>query len=97
MIETGLHKKLEREMRVCPLYHKGTEDEVHFLFYCPAYKVIREELFSNLNLTNTNFRFYTNNEKLEFLMFNLDKNIGKFIFNCFELRTFLINKPKRCE
>ena len=97
LIETGRHQKLEREMRVCPLCHKGIEDEVHFLFYCSSYKAVREDLFSNLNLTNTNFRFYTNNEKLEFLMFNLDKNIGKFIFNCFELRTFLISKPKRCE
>ena len=97
MIETGRHKKLEREMRICPLCYISIEDEVHLLFDCPAYRAIRDELFSSLNLTNTNFEFYSNNEKLEFLMINLDKNIGKFILSCFEIRTFLLNNHKTCD
>ena len=97
MIETGRHKKINREMRICPLCHKGIEDEMHFLFSCPAYKTIREDLFITFNLEKPNFRFLSNNTKLEFLMAKIDKNIGKFIFNCFEIRTFLRNNPKRLE
>ena len=97
MIETGRHKKLEKELRVCPLCHKGIEDEVHFLFYCPVYNALRDELFSSCNLMNTNFQFYSSNEKLEFLMMYLDKNMGNFIYKCYELRTYLINNPKRCD
>ena len=32
MIEIGRHKNINREMRICPLCHKGIEDEMHFLF-----------------------------------------------------------------
>lgn len=97
MIETGRHKNISRGMRTCPLCHKGIEDEIHFLFSCPAYKTIRQELFISFNLEKPNFQFLSNNRKLEFLMAKIDKNIGKFIFDCFEIRTFLRNNPKRWE
>ena len=97
MIETGRHKNINREMRICPLCHKGIEDEIHFLFSCQAYKTIRQELFNSFYLEKTNFQFLSNKRKLEFLMSKIDKSIGKFIFDCFEIRTFLRNNPKRWE
>ena len=71
MIETGRHKKLERGMRVCPLCHKGVEDEVHFLFLCDTYNIQRDKLLNSLNLLNTSFQFYSNNQKLELIMLTL--------------------------
>ena len=100
LIETGRHKKgkweKKKEMRICPLCHEGIEDEAHFLLYCPIYNRLREELFRNIN-TPTNFQHYSNNEKLIFLMQNIDNNIAKHIYNCFELRNFLLDKPKRLD
>ena len=96
VIETGRHKKMDLDMRICPLCNHGIEDEVHFLFICDIYKTIRDRTLENY-IRNTNFNFYTNNEKLEFLMLNIDNNIAKYIYNCFELRTFLTQKPRKTE
>ena len=95
-IETGRHKKgewREKEMRICPLCHGHIENEVHFLFQCSTYNTLRDELFRSLTLP-INFQYLLNDEKLEFLMQNLETDVAKFIHNCFELRTFLLGNPK---
>ena len=98
LIETGRHKKgkmeTKKELRICPLCHDGIEDEAHFLLFCPVYNDLRNQLYMCLNLPN-NFQYYSANEKLKFIMINLDDNIAKFNYNCFELRHFLLSNPKR--
>ena len=96
-IETGRHKKgmwRKKEMRICPLCHGDIEDEVHLLFQCPTYNTLREELFRSLDLP-INFQYYLNDEKLEFLTKDLKTDLAKYIYNCFELRAFLLHNPKR--
>ena len=39
-------------------------------------------------IQNPNYQFYTDKGKLKHMMINLDKNTEKFIYKCFELRTF---------
>ena len=97
MIETGRHKKIQKEMRFCPLCHTGIEDEVHFLFYCPVYERVRMGYLNSILLGKPNFQLYTSSVEIEYIMLNLNKNTSKFISDCFELRSFLINTPKRCE
>ena len=49
---------------------------------------MREEYYNNFLSSNPNLQFYTDKEKLKYLMINLDKNTGKFVYKCSELRTF---------
>ena len=45
MIETGRHKKLPKDLRVCPFCPTLVEDELHFLLQCPTYTTMRDALF----------------------------------------------------
>ena len=58
LIETGRHKKgkweRRREMRIWSICHDGIEDEVHFLFYCPIYRVVQKK---QANLKKLSFQF----------------------------------------
>ena len=96
-IETGRYKQrnteTKKELRVCPLCNDGIEDEIHFLFLCPLYKPIREE---RLILPSLLQRF-TKSQKIEIMMSKPNNKIAKFIHNCFELRTLLMNNPKRTD
>ena len=46
LIETGRHSKIERQLRFCPFCPTIIEDEIHFLFQCPNYKDMRENLLT---------------------------------------------------
>ena len=49
MIETGRHKQLKIEERICKSCHlRKIEDEIHFLLECPANDNIREEFLKKL-------------------------------------------------
>ena len=51
MIETGRYVRPYKrpEERICPIYKKDVEDEIHFLTLCPAYQEKRSTLFEYLN------------------------------------------------
>ena len=97
MIETGrYHKpKTPKDLRFCPFCPNVVETEAHLLFYCPTYTIMRKECFKTLLENNPGFRFYTTNLKMEYIMTHIDKHIGKYIYNSFELREFLLTHPKR--
>ena len=43
-VETGRHRKIDRELRLCKVCTLGhIEDEGHFLYVCPAYDEIRKK------------------------------------------------------
>lgn len=48
-IETGRHKNIKVEERVCKICHRGIEDELHFLTYCNKYNDLRAYYFGNEN------------------------------------------------
>ena len=53
---------------ICPVCGLNIEDEIHFLFYCPKYSSIRDDILSRIDQnpllqahTNSNLN-YTSNE-----------------------------------
>ena len=95
MIETGRHMNIPKEQRYCPFCEDQVENEVHFLFKCPTFLNVRNDLSSYIQEHNPNFLALNDNEKLECLMNNMDTHIAKYIYNAFELRSFLVSNPKR--
>ena len=50
MIETGRHKKIDLEERMCKTCsQKRVEDERHFVLECPAYNKVRKSLLKHLD------------------------------------------------
>ena len=96
LIETGRYNKTPRELRLCPLCLKSVETEIHFLVECPTYKNIRDKTVQQIISKTPSFVHYTNLQQFLFLL--SDENIlltSKMIENCFELRNFLVKRPKR--
>ena len=95
MIETGRYNKTPKELRLCPLCLKTVETEIHFLVECPVYTNLRENILERILLKKTAFAYYTNTHQFLYLL--SDENIletSKFIEECFELRKFLMDRPK---
>ena len=86
---------IPREQRFCPFCEEQVENEVHFLFKCPTFLNVRNYLSNYIQEHNQNFPALNDNEKLECLMNNIDTHIAKYIYNAFELRSFLVSNPKR--
>ena len=63
-----------------------TEDETHFLLYCPKHTLLRNNLFSNILIEQ--FQNLSENEKLKFLLNhpNIVKQTAQFIVNAFDNR-----------
>ena len=95
MIETGRHKKLSKEMRLCPFCSNLVEDELHFLLQCPTYSTMRNTVLKTMTEVNYMLPFYSPKEKLEYIMTNINRDVAIYIANCFKLRTFLLTHPKR--
>ena len=97
MIETGRHKKLTKEMRVCPFCPNLVETESHFLLNCTTYNTVRDQIFNSISERNPMFPLYTTNEKLQYIMTNINNDVAIYIANCFKIRAFLITHPKRSD
>ena len=95
MIETGRYNKIPKELRLCPLCLKTVETEIHFLVECPVYTNMREKFLERILLKKPAFAYYANTHQFLYLL--SDENIletSKFIEECFELRKFLMDRPK---
>ena len=65
-LETGRFIGIAEEDRICLLCNlEEIESEVHLLFYCPLYDVIRHLLFSKMTSLCVNFFWLDDYEKLE--------------------------------
>ena len=71
------------------------ETEIHFLFQCSTYSIMRERFYKTITENKPEFPWYTFGEKLEYIMTNIDENVAKYINDSLEVRTFLIIHPKR--
>lgn len=93
-IERGRYSipKLPREKRICKFCPGEVEDECHFITKCSLYRQKRLDLFTKLGITTMNRE---KEEKSIFkclltekLLDNIDcQEIGKFIYDCFKLRS----------
>ena len=94
-IETDHHNKIPKEMRVCPFCQTLVETEIHFLFQCSTYSIMRDIFHKTITENKPEFPLYTFDEKLEYIMTNIDENVAKYINDSLEVRTFLLIHPKR--
>ena len=95
MIETGRHRGLGKEERICPFCPNKVEDEYHFLFECKAYKHQRLIYLNPIIRKIRAFQSFCVNEQLEILMCKMDNNLCKYISDSLDIRAFLESKPRR--
>ena len=87
-IETGRYQNIPQELRLCCFCPSNViEDEIHFLFNCAKYSVLRNEYFTFVNVTNTSFNSSNNATKLCILMSNIFiKKTAEYLWKCYSLR-----------
>ena len=93
MIEKGRHKGVHKDLRFCPFCQRTVEDELHFLISCPTYKNLRKPVMDSLSIKNIGDTPVT--EVFITLMTESIREVANFTHKAFELREFLINKPKQ--
>ena len=95
MVENGRHGHIPKEQRYFSFCKDQVETEVQFLFKCPTFSNLRNDLNNYIQEHNPNYLTLNDNERLECLMNNIDTHISKHIYDAFELRSFLVKNPKR--
>ena len=51
MIELSRYNQISRDHRLCPVCGSNQiEDEIHFLFYCSKYSIMRDNFFNKIRL-----------------------------------------------
>ena len=97
MIEKGRHRGIDKCLRFCPFCPNQVEDEIHFLVNCPAYNSLRKSLIDSLVDGNTNLHEIPDTEVFLTLMSKAQKEVANFTLKAFELRKYLVDKPKRTD
>ena len=54
------------------------ESEIHFVFQCAAYELIRNTFLNALQSRNQNFMRYDEAEKMKYIMSHLDTEVGYY-------------------
>ena len=89
VIETGRHKKIDLEERMCKMCsQKRVEDERHFFVECPAYNKVRKSLLKHVNQSEDDL----NNQFIQLMASsnqNVIYNIARYLKRAFKIR----NKP----
>ena len=94
-IERGRHTRPRTPItdRLC-LKCEVLEDEVHFLTSCDLFTTERDILFSRITTMFPDFQTLANHEKFIFMLCYPDRElltiVGKFIYNCFQVRNSLV-------
>ena len=90
LIETGRHRNIPRDERICELCDKNElEDEFHFLLVCPAYKELRQKYFKKYYYNKPNMIKLIellNSEKVKIL-----NAIGIFYTKAIDKRKYQLN------
>ena len=79
LIESGRHKKLKREERICKVCNTGIEDEVHFLISCPLYFELRCRYLNGVHENDISRVLKCADKPMAF-------RIGNFIMKAMKLR-----------
>ena len=92
MKEIGRHQNISKELRFFPFCPNIVEREAHLLFYCSVYNTIRNEIQDSINILNPNFKYYSEQQKMKYILSDIDYPVVHYIVNLLELRHFLITK-----
>ncbi len=86
-IETGRFFNVKVEERICKLCTEGlVEDEYHFLFVCPLYEDLREDMFSEITNICPEFVYLEYAEQLNLLFKEFCRKVAKYIKRAYERR-----------
>jgi len=98
MIEKGRHLKLTISERKCPFCNL-VEDEAHFLIDCNIYTALRNDLLNTVEEKLKDESMVRTDRKmmLKYLLGNTEiaPLVAKYVTKTLELRSFLINNPRR--
>ena len=96
-IEVGRHKNIPKEKRFCPFCLQKVEDEIHFMLECTCYTHLRNTTWEGLIGDLPEFRHLATQDKFRYVITREDsfEEVAKFIKLGFELRSFLVEHPKR--
>ena len=97
MIEKGRHLKIEKDARFCPFCPSKIEDEQHFLLDCQLFSSLRLSLFEEAQKLMPTFHYVPKTQKFIYLMNNkvpIRGPMTKYVVKAFQLRNFLLGKPK---
>ena len=97
MIEKGRHKQIHKSLRFCPFCRNRVEHEIHFLVGCPIYNNLRRPLLDSLFEGGGGLGGGTEIEIFRSLMSGTMNQVATFIHKAFELRNFLLDRPKRSD
>ena len=87
--------KTPKEQRFCPFCPNKVEDEVHFLILCPTYKLPRADMFQKIDNAQLFLQKHPKEQFIELMNPENAQIVAKCVNRLFEIRNFLINKPKR--
>ena len=95
-IETGRYDKISRCDRFCPVCGLNIEDEIHFLFDCPKYSSVRDDVFNKIDNRIPNYKHIPISTLIFQLMNSADdylnKQLVQYITSCLEIRDNLLSK-----
>jgi hypothetical protein len=97
MIEKGRHEGLHKSTRFCPFCLDKVEDEIHFMLKCPIYSNFRGHFLRSMFAEYINTDAIPVKDMFSYLMALSSIEVGKFIHQAFELRNYLIRKPKQVD
>ena len=83
-IETGRHRKLKVEERICQLCKENIETELHFLQECPLYRKLRTKYFGRAEITNGIHMLQCNDKLTAF-------NVANYLTKAFDLRKRMLD------
>ena len=97
MIEIGRHNQTTKDNSHCPFRgYNVIEDEVHFLFQCPTYSMIRNIFYYKVKTLIPNITELPINGLINELMNSSNYFINiqfiKYISACFDVRDKLLSK-----
>ena len=95
MIELGRYNQISRDGRICPACGSNQiEDEIHFLFYCSKYSIMRDNFPNKIQTLIPNIRHLNVNdliiELMNSSMYFINIQLIKFISSCFDFRDELL-------
>ena len=95
MIEIGIYNQTAKDNRHCPFCGCNVmEDDVHFLFQCPTYSMIRNK-FKVKTLIPDITQLPINgliNELMNSSYYFINMQFVKYILACFDVRNKLLSK-----
>ena len=84
-VELGRFKNVKLEERLCKLCQLNkVEDELHFLFHCPAYEHERDTFYNSLHIVN--FMDISDKTKICILFEKYIRNFAKFVCTLLDTR-----------